>query len=234
MTDRTLIVNADDFGLSPGVNRGILHAHQHGIVTSTSLMVRGPAAQDGVRAARQHPALAIGIHVDLGEWHYTDGEWKERYRVVAMDDAAQVATEVAAQLEAFRRMTGREPTHLDSHQHVHHDRNVKPALLEIGDRLGVPVRAMTPGIRHEGAFYGQDGRGVPYPDAISVQALVAVITALPSGTTELACHPGFDSDLETTYREERAIEVAALCHHDVRAAIEGEGIALRSFASFRP
>jgi hypothetical protein len=62
-----LIVNADDFGLSGGVNAGIMAAHEHGIVTSASLMVRWPAA----RYAAGHPRMSLGLHLDLGEWAFT-------------------------------------------------------------------------------------------------------------------------------------------------------------------
>src|SRR3954452_16947488 len=74
MTHRKhLIVNADDLGLSDGVNRGIFCAHENGIVTSASLMVRQPAAKEATRSARRFPDLGIGLHFDLGEL-YRDGE----------------------------------------------------------------------------------------------------------------------------------------------------------------
>jgi predicted glycoside hydrolase/deacetylase ChbG (UPF0249 family) len=63
---RCLIITADDFGRSPGVNRGIIAASEGGIVTSASLMVRWPAAA-GAAYARERPDLALGLHFDLGE-----------------------------------------------------------------------------------------------------------------------------------------------------------------------
>src|SRR3954452_23338645 len=116
---RSLIVNADDFGLSAGVNRGISEAHERGIVTSASLMVRGPAAEEAAAYARAHPALSVGLHLDLGEWAWHDGGWGSVYEVVRADDAEAVADEAGRQLPAFPRLAGRAPTHLDSHQHVH-------------------------------------------------------------------------------------------------------------------
>ena len=64
-SQRTLVVNADDFGASSGVNRGIVHSHVHGIVTSASLMVDGPAAEPAVELALEHPELGVGLHWDL-------------------------------------------------------------------------------------------------------------------------------------------------------------------------
>src|SRR5262245_6345639 len=63
--DRYLIVNGDDFGLSLQVNKGIIHAHQHGILTDASLMVTGPAWREAVELARANPRLSVGLHVTL-------------------------------------------------------------------------------------------------------------------------------------------------------------------------
>jgi chitin disaccharide deacetylase len=62
---RSLIVNADDFGQSPGVNRGTIKTCEQGIVTSASLMVRGPAAAGAY--GQERPTLSLGLHLDLGE-----------------------------------------------------------------------------------------------------------------------------------------------------------------------
>ena len=85
-SEKYLIVNGDDFGLSHGVNRGIIQAHEEGIVTSASLMVRGPAAEEAAAYARAHPEMSVGLHIDLGEWVYRGGEWVPLYEVVPLDD----------------------------------------------------------------------------------------------------------------------------------------------------
>jgi predicted glycoside hydrolase/deacetylase ChbG (UPF0249 family) len=227
----TVIVNADDLGLSAGVNRGILHAHAHGIVTSASLMVRAPHAAAAVRDAAAHPALAIGLHLDMGEWHYTGEAWIAAYEVVPLDDPEAVAREVDAQLARFEAIVGRSPTHLDSHQHVHRGEPLRTIATARAARLGVPLRDVTPGIRYEGGFYGQAAKGEPYPEGIAPATLVALLEALPPGTTtELGCHPGLDDESGSSYSSERAVEVATLCDPAVRAAIERNGIALRSYA----
>ena len=79
-TARFLVVNADDLGLSAAVNAGIAAAHERGIVTSASLMVRQGAAAEAAAYAAAHPALAVGLHLDLGEWDYVDGEWMAAYQ----------------------------------------------------------------------------------------------------------------------------------------------------------
>src|SRR5262249_1938403 len=116
---RYLIVNADDFGQSPGVNRGVIAAYEQGIVTSASLMVRWPAAATAAAYQRQHPHLSLGLHLDLGESAYRQESWVRLYEVVRADAPTAVAREAAHQLAVFRDLVGRNPSHLDSHQHVH-------------------------------------------------------------------------------------------------------------------
>src|SRR5215218_4254874 len=101
---RRLIVNADDFGLSPGVNRGIIRAHEQGIVTSASLMVRPAAAAEAAAYGRGHPRFGLGLHLDLYEWDCRDGQWA--YQVVPRDDARAVAGELRRQFDAFRALVG--------------------------------------------------------------------------------------------------------------------------------
>jgi predicted glycoside hydrolase/deacetylase ChbG (UPF0249 family) len=222
---RELIVNADDFGRSAGTNAGIITAHEQGIVTSASLMVRWPAAELAASYARVHPQLSVGLHVDLTEWSYRDGEW------VLVYENAPAAEEVQAQLARFRELMGRDPTHIDSHQHVHREEPLGSLLIELAGALGVPLRERSPGITYCGRFYGQSGKGYPCPEAITVEALVALVEELPNGVTELGCHPGLDPELDSSYRDERLREVETLCDPRVRAALERAGVRLRSFTA---
>jgi predicted glycoside hydrolase/deacetylase ChbG (UPF0249 family) len=229
VSERVLIVNADDFGRSPGINRGVIRTHEEGIVTSAAMMVRWPAAADAAAYARRS-SLSVGLHLDLGEWEYRDGEWHTRYELAAARTPDAVAEEIGRQLERFERLVGRSPTHLDSHQHIHHGGPVRRELRRAGERLGVPVRDVTSCIVHSGVFHGQDGTGNPVPDAITVEALVRTIETLPAGITELGCHPAADRDHDSSYDRERLEEVQTLCDPRVRAAIDRCGVALRSFA----
>src|SRR5262249_54422351 len=124
-----LIVNADDFGQSNGINLGIMEAFENGIVTSASLMVRWPSAEAAADYARKHPKLSIGLHVDLGEWAYRQGKWMSLYEVVSRDNSAAVTEEVHRQLATFRNLMGREPSHIDSHQHVHRTDPLRSVLM---------------------------------------------------------------------------------------------------------
>ncbi len=229
---RRLIVNADDLGLDRGVNAGIAAARDRGIVTSASLMVRRRAAIDGARIARARPDMSIGLHVDLGEWVYVDGVgWEARDVVVEMDDAPAVIDEVERQLETFVALMGRQPTHLDGHQHVQRHEPVASVLGWFSQRLGVPLRSADRRVVHRGDFHGQSARGEPFPAGVTPANLVAIIAGLADGWTELGCHPGLDVDPTiTTYADERRAEVAALCSVEARTALHDQGVVLASFA----
>jgi len=229
-SDRAVIVNADDFGQSAGINRGIGEAHERGIVTSASVMVRWPAAPAAAAYARAHPRLSVGLHVDLGEAIYRGGAWIALYERVDREDARAVEAEIRAQLSLCRDLLGRNPTHLDSHQHAHTEEPVRSILDGIAGELGVPLRHRSSRVRHDGRFYGQTGTGDPLTDGISVAHLVEMLRGLPAGVTEVACHPGFADDLQTMYRAERRIELDALCDPGVRRAVRDEGIDLIGFA----
>jgi predicted glycoside hydrolase/deacetylase ChbG (UPF0249 family) len=226
---RYLIVNADDFGLSPGINRGIVQAHEEGIVTSASLMVHRPAAEEAASYARQRAALSVGLHFDLCEWTYADDTWHLVRETVPVEDATAVAGEFARQLEDFRRLVGREPTHLDSHQHVHHTEPTRSILLAEARRLKVVLRGLDPRVRYCGDFYGQSNTGYPYPEGISLDALLDTLRTLPPGVTELGCHPGDGSPVDGMYATERGLELETLRDPRVRALLSAEGIVLWSF-----
>jgi predicted glycoside hydrolase/deacetylase ChbG (UPF0249 family) len=217
-----LIVNADDLGYSAATNAGIARAHERGIVTSASLMVYGPAAEDAAGYARGRDWLSVGLHLDLGEWAYREGRWVTLYEHVP------AATEIPRQLERFRALLGRDPTHLDSHQHVHRQEPVASLLAEQAGRLGVPLRGCGE-IRYCGDFYGQTGEGEPLPQAIGVPALLQIVAGLPDGITELGCHPGLDGALDSSYRLERLREVETLCDPRVRSALARAQVQLRGF-----
>jgi len=224
-------VNADDFGRCRLINAGVIRAHDQGIVTSASLMCRWPGAAAAAGYATQRPALALGLHLDLGEWVYREGRWEPAYEVVAVEDAEGVECEIRAQLRAFRELVRAEPTHLDSHQHVHRVEPVASVALRVAEEIGVPLRSHDARVRHCGEFYGRTREG-PLHEAITAHALINLVRGLPEGVTELACHPGDGSESDREYGMERQLEVAALTDSRVRTTLDREGIRLCSFADF--
>lgn len=220
---RNLIVNADDFGASEGINQGTIDAHLRGVVTSASLMVAGPAAREAVALAGAHPALGLGLHWDL------DGEGLDAH--VDLDDPLAVRGELARQLSAFEALTGATPTHVDSHHHVHRREAILPIARELVAPLGVPLRE-DGGVRYVGGFYGQWEWQVTDLEHVSPEFLIWILrNEVEPGWTEIGCHPGYVSEgFESVYLHERETEVATLCDPAVRVEIETLGINLCSYA----
>jgi predicted glycoside hydrolase/deacetylase ChbG (UPF0249 family) len=226
--ERLLIVNADDLGLSEAVNAGVFAAHGEGIVTSASLMVRQGSAPAAAEEAGDHPALGIGLHVDLGEWIYERGEWIQAYLHCDTDDRDAIEAECRAQVERFRALVGRDPDHLDSHQHVHESEPAKGVVEALAAELGVPVRNRT--VRYQGGFYGQSGKGEPFPEGITPARLTELIEALPPGWTEIGCHPAAGPVPTSSYDAERQVELATLRDPGVKNLLNVRNVNLCTYA----
>jgi predicted glycoside hydrolase/deacetylase ChbG (UPF0249 family) len=98
-------------------------------------MIRWPAARDAVAMWRDSPRMGLGLHLDLGEWILRDGKWDALYEVAPLDDRIAVATEITRQITAFQDLTGCNPTHLDSHQHVHLRPIIRTIAIQWGEQL---------------------------------------------------------------------------------------------------
>jgi hopanoid biosynthesis associated protein HpnK len=144
---RQLVVNADDFGISRGVNRGIVEAHQNGLVTSTSLMANLSAAEDALTRATICPDLSLGLHLTLTagrplcppEQLSTLVDASGQFLVLGTllgrlstgkVSGDQIRRELAAQIEWTLRR-GIRPTHVDSHHHVHIHPRVAPIVIAL-------------------------------------------------------------------------------------------------------
>jgi predicted glycoside hydrolase/deacetylase ChbG (UPF0249 family) len=247
---KRLIVNADDLGRTRGINRGILEAHRDGLVTSATLMVNYATAREAVRLCREAPGLGLGLHVALtggvpclppdrvASLVDPRGQLPPKPEGLAGSDPDELQAEVRAQLERFRELTGRLPTHLDSHHHAHRLPPVLEALLTVAREHGLPIRGDSVQTRERLA---RDG--VPTTDhfvesffdsGATLEALTRVLRELPSGTTELMCHPAVvDDELRETssYAEARARELAVLTHETVRRTCGEAGVELIHFGA---
>lgn len=216
---RYLIVNADDFGASRGINRGILEAHRDGILTSTSLLVRAAGSAEAADLAQAAPKLSVGLHADLG---------KDLKKLPA-DRLGRLGQDLREQLARFEKLMGRPPTHLDSHHNVHRDARALPHFLEAAQELGLPLREHSQ-VRYFSKFYGQWG-GATHLEQISSGNLIGMLeTEIEDGITELSCHPGYvDPDYPTGYAAEREAELRTLCDPLVRRALAERSIRLISY-----
>jgi predicted glycoside hydrolase/deacetylase ChbG (UPF0249 family) len=219
---KQLIVNADDFGAGHGVNRGVVEAHVHGIVTSASLMVTMPAAAQAAALARAHPRLGIGLHVVL-----TAEEGDLRVDPARPDDCRR---EIRAQLARFEQLLGARPTHLDSHHNVHRHPLLTALFVEAAAALALPLREHS-AVRYFPSFYGQwDGQ--THPEQIDADSLERMLREeVRDGITELACHPGYvEPDFSSSYVIEREMELRTLCDRRVMDLVVAQGIHLTNYA----
>jgi predicted glycoside hydrolase/deacetylase ChbG (UPF0249 family) len=210
---KRLIVNGDDFGASDGINRGIVEAHRMGILTSASMMVNGPARAGAASLAAESPDLGLGLHVV----------------VESTADPAALRTGLERQLERFVSLTGRCPTHVDSHHHVHRNASALPAFLAFAERYALPLRGCC-GVRHIASFYGQ-WAGETHLEQVGVPALAEILaTEVDEGFNELCCHPGYvDRALSSSYRRERQAELETLRDPALPDLISESRISLATF-----
>jgi predicted glycoside hydrolase/deacetylase ChbG (UPF0249 family) len=245
---RRLIVNADDLGRTPGINEGVFAAHRDGILTSATLMLAYPAAEAAAAGLGEHPGLGIGLHVQLTGGRPTlppgrvpslvdaDGRLPRGPEGLGPARADDILAEVRHQLDRFRELTGRLPTHLDSHHHAHRRPSVLEALVTVAREHRLPVRNASPevgrrlreaGVATTDAFVERF-----FGAAATLETLVAVLAAVGEGVTELMCHPArVDAELraDSTYVDEREDELAALTDPAARAAVANQGLELRHF-----
>jgi chitin disaccharide deacetylase len=213
-----LIVNADDFGASSGVNRGIIEAHERGIVTSTSMMVDERASEHAATMIDDLPNLSVGLHVRLTDEHARP--------LFDLRDRTAVTSELRRQLDRFRELVRRDPAHLDSHHNVHVLPQVAQPFRGLADSFGVVLRGCSP-IRYFPGFYGQ-WDGETHLEHIGVESLLGMLEReLEEGITELGCHPGYvDSSLDSTYAIERETEIGSLVDPRVRRTLDDLGVRL--------
>jgi len=290
---RRLIVNADDLGLTAGVNHAVLEAHQRGIVTSTTLMANSRAFSAATEMARSADdgRFSIGCHVVL-----MDGEpllpadkvrsllkpnssnGVHRFRDNLNDfviasfrhklNPQEIEAEALAQIERIKT-SGIRPSHFDTHKHAHMFPAVLRPLLRAANATGVravrnpfgqiwplPVssllrtrqvwkrfaqlnvlRRLAGPFRSEVARHGlrtTDGSlGVLVTGAVDMKLFTAMIDAMPEGTWEFVCHPGYnDAELDqvrTRLRQSREQELHLLTSPEAKELLARRGIQLISY-----
>ncbi len=257
---RQLIVNADDFGFTRDVNRGIVEAHRSGILTATTLMATGAAFDDAVRLARETPTLDIGCHLVLvGDPPFPPTVARFVYAVAR--GRIRIYEELASQVHRILD-AGLHPTHLDTHKHTHLLPPVLEAVAAISEEFKIPwvrrpfdfpltpegvsaikratAKSMTVMRGYSARVLARRGcrstdhfAGFQITGNYDAAALARLIRALPEGSTEFMCHPGFLGDelrsARSRLKESREQELRALTSPDVRACIQECGVQLASY-----
>ena len=282
---RRLIVNADDFGLTAGVNRAIAEGNSQGVITSATLMANAQASEAAIELAKKQAALKTGCHVVLIDGvplaanlpSLTSGSARFRGSLKQFAMAAvrrqiapeEIEREVEAQIRKIQS-SGITLTHVDSHKHTHMFPQVLRPLLRAARACGIravrnpfePMRSWPAGmvlgapglwlrsagvmafgifaaefrraIKEQGMVTTDGTVGIAATGLLDQQKLLRILEALPEGTWELVCHPGYsDADLQsagTRLTQSREVELAALTSADTREALVRLKIKLISYA----
>jgi len=282
---RRLIINADDFGLTSGVNRAIVEGNRCGVITSATVMANASAYAEAVELSKNAPGLRTGCHVVLidgealssGLPSLTNGSSRFRSGLKGFALAAMrreiAAEEIQREAEAQMRKIqscGLTVTHVDSHKHTHMFPHVLRPVLRAARACGIravrnpfePLRSWphglvlgTPGlwlrsaevmglqwfaaefrraVREESMLTTDGTVGIAATGRLDQKILLRILDALPQGTWELVCHPGYsDAELKaagTRLTLSREVELEALTSEETKQALARQRIELISYA----
>jgi chitin disaccharide deacetylase len=235
-----LIINADDFGYSKGVNLGIIEAFQNGVVTSTTLMANMPGAEHAAGLAKKNPDLGVGIHFVLtcgspvsnkvASLVNNRGEFNRIAEIDELGAPEEIELELRSQFEKFLSF-GIKPTHIDSHHHVHSLKHVYPAVEKIALENQLPIRkaSIDPNPLQPVQYFNHEF----YGDQLTTEYLIGLLDkVLPFETAELMTHPAYiDEQINSgsSYSIQRIRELTILTDPAVREAITARGIDLVTF-----
>ena len=191
MKEKRLIVNADDFGMSRGITDGIVHAHTHGFLSSTSLMPNMPAAEYAISRLAEVPALGVGVHLNIcqgkpilpahevaslvdANGSFNSAAIQARKLCLGRADAYEIEAEFVAQIR-WMKDRGVAPTHADSHQHMHMcPAAVKPFARALAEEATPCARAPRCTIWPRPAIIGGPHEGM-LPRRLLVQSYRSVV-----------------------------------------------------------
>lgn len=242
-----VIINADDFGYSPGVSAGILYAHQFGILTSTTAMVNTSFAIQSVEMAKAHPKLGIGLHfvLDMGQpvsssvssLTDTTGSFLKGETLIKSAVKHDIREELESQLNVLLNW-GVDVTHIDSHHHMlTHIPAAQEAITEIAREYKLPIRSLYENILPKDIptnnyfikdFYGQGN--------ISPASLIQILSNLKNGVTEIMSHPAFiDPWLQngSSYHIPRMTELETLVGDEVQTWVKDHDIQLINYGHIK-
>ncbi|HBK4747059.1 TPA: chitin disaccharide deacetylase [Enterobacter hormaechei subsp. steigerwaltii] len=245
--ENLLIVNADDFGLSKGQNYGIIEACRRGVVTSTTALINGEAVEHAAQLSRELPELGVGMHFVLTfglplspmPGLTRDGQLGKWIWEMAEQDALpldEIARELDCQFNRFVDVFGREPTHIDSHHHVHMIPAIFPLVAGFAQRKGVAMRvdrevrglpdvAVTSTEGFSSAFYGDE------IDAALFLKVLDESAAKGERSLEVMAHPAFVDNIvrKSAYCWPRLAELDVLTSASLKYAIAERGYRLGTF-----
>jgi predicted glycoside hydrolase/deacetylase ChbG (UPF0249 family) len=241
-----LIVNADDFGLSRGVNLGIIEAFKNGIVTSTTLMMNMPEIEHALGLLKENIKLGMGIHLvattgrpisnSVPSLIQQNGKFHGMREIEKYARPEDIRKEFTCQIEKFLSL-GIIPTHIDSHHHVHMADQVLDIVLEIAKKYDLPVRLGDKEILKKQSYkevkttkYFSDGF---YGKELTSEKLIDILRqAEHYETLEIMSHPAYIDQVllnGSSYSLPRCKELEILTNPKILSYVEEHKIELISF-----
>lgn len=206
-----LVVNADDFGYSPSVNKGIIEGHVKGIITSTTVLVDAVAVQEAAELS-QYPDLSVGLHFNPKPGEDLEAEFRR-------------------QLELFESIVGHKPDSIDTHKSLPSDKkNMEQMLRKYSDDHNTPVRRLGKA-KFIRSFFGLnvDGSGTLNEDNVTVASLKAAIDEADSEVNEIMTHVGYCDDYllsKSSYNKTREKELQSVLDPSIKSYIESKDLKL--------
>lgn len=239
-----VIFNADDFGLTQGVNNGIVKAHQQGVVRSTTMMVGMDAEQHAVELAKQNPDLKVGVHLRFTAGapitehpNLTNGKalfvsydqlWQKQDF-----DANAVYQEAKSQVEYFLALD-LKLSHLDSHHHAHTHPQLFPVIRELAKHYRVPLRGS--GLLHNTMMVKYYFTDQFYDQGVSLERLITHLLDLKQqyDVVEVMCHPAeADQPLihKSGYAQQRELELELLSCPILKQELAQHGMTVTDYSA---
>ncbi|MDD5085070.1 MAG: ChbG/HpnK family deacetylase [Candidatus Omnitrophica bacterium] len=254
---RYLIVNADDFNLTEGVNRGIITSHKEGLVSSTTVFVNFPFNHLWVKTLRAVKRLGVGLHLNVvignpvsprdeakallnekGEFRWRSGEIKRPFPL------EEIHREFDVQIKLFKKTFSRFPTHLDTHYHIHKEKEIFAIILDLSHKYRLPFR-LSPflseeerqRLRRRGIILAHRLLGdTSFQSYWTRKKLEDTIKDLPAGISELMVHPGYaDKPLAkvSSLTKQRALELRLLCSERLLSLVKKNGIHITHYGNLK-
>lgn len=242
-----LIVNADDFGLTEGVNNGIVESYKNGIVRSTTMLANSKAFDHGVKLSGENPGLAIGVHLALtigkpltsGLKTIVDSEGNF-FKISVIEekipsfDENELETEFTAQIEKILN-AGIKVTHFDSHHHVHMLPKINAMTVKLAKKYGVSIRKIK-GFENDVPTTSEFSEKF-YAGGVTVKGFEELINSYDNvESLETMCHPAIvDDELlgMSSYAKQRTEELNIVTCKDIKEFIESKGIKLVNYSDLR-
>lgn len=249
---KQLIINADDCNLTQGVTRAILRCHDQGILTSTTILMNLPLESQTVHQLQRRKRLGIGIHLNvtlarplsspskIRSLLKSEGIFKRPLDYLKKPPVQrEIVAEYDRQIQHFVKHFSKKPDHLDTHHHLHDFPLFFHALAHVAKKWRVPIRRSRIFLMGDYAKQAKELKTTDYlygnleaHFSWQRESLLSVVESLHSGTSEIACHPGYcDRDLRkiSSLREARETELKLFSEPKLRKVVTDLGIDLIRF-----